>query len=213
MIASRRARVAAAGTVIMLGCLTAACSSSGSKASGTGGPSGAGLTAGGNGLTGGAPGVGIDAKYCSALKLSDAQKLLKPTIAAAKTGGSETCAFVLPGQSLSGDNLTVTVNPLDNDKSFYNEMVGIGGASSPAHTVPGVSGAVWVQVVPGTAPQLVARDGNTTCVVQPPDDATTLTIGEHGSTTGALGHATDADAAAYATEMAPLCTEALAVKG
>jgi hypothetical protein len=188
--------------------------------------SGAAVTAapgGGSGATGGSPapaataagassdpviagGGGSDAQYCADMKQADAQALVKVPIAAAQTGGPEGCAFVLPGQDINGDNLTVSVFPGDSDKSFYTSSVTeLGdGTSTP---LPGVGDvAVWEQPAAGaSAPEVIAHGGTLTCVVQPPADTTDLTIDQTG--TGPIYQISDTAAAAWAVKEAVLCTD------
>jgi len=159
-------------------------------------------------VTGGAGGV--DATYCAAMKVADAQALVKPTISAAQTGGPLPCAFVLPGEPINGDNLTVTVFPNDADKSFYNDSV-TGPASGPPNPLPGVGDvAVWEQPVTGaSAPEVVAHKGSITCVVQPPADTGPLTIEQTG--TGPIYQISAAAAASYAVKEAVLCTDMFSI--
>ena len=155
-------------------------------------------------------GGGGDARYCAALKVSDAQTLIKPTVAAAQTGGPESCAFVLPGQDITGDNFTVTVFPDDADKNFYNDSVN-GPASGTPNPLSGIGDvAVWEQPVAGaTAPEVDAHGGSMTCIVQPPADTSTLTIAQTGS--GPIYQISAAAAADYAAKEAVLCTDLFAL--
>jgi hypothetical protein len=159
-------------------------------------------------VTGGAGGA--DAPYCAAMKVADAQALVKVTIAAAQTGGPESCAFVLPGQGIDGDNLTVTVFPGDSNNQYYNDAVS-GPASSTPNPLPGVGDvAVWEQVVAGaSAPEVAAHKGSLTCVVQAPADTSQLTIDQTGS--GPIYQISSAAAAAYAAKEAVLCTDLFSV--
>lgn len=159
-----------------------------------------------------AGGGGSDAQYCAALKVADAQALVKVPIAAAQTGGPETCAFVLPGEGINGDNLTVTVFPGDTDKTYYNDNVS-GPVSSSPNPIPGVGDeTVWEQVAAGaSAPEVIAHGGSLTCVVQPPADTTNLTIDQTG--TGPIFQISDAAAAAYAVKEAVLCTDLFSLAG
>lgn len=152
------------------------------------------------------PGLGDFSKYCAAMKVADAQALVKPTISAAQTGGPHPCAFVLPGQPINGDNITVTVFPNDDDKGFYNDEVS-GPASGPPNPLPGVGDvAVWEQPLAGaSAPYVIAHKGSLTCVVLPPADTGPLTIDQTGS--GPIYQISDAAAAAYAVKEAVLCTD------
>ncbi|MGH2512694.1 MAG: hypothetical protein ACRDGQ_08410, partial [Candidatus Limnocylindrales bacterium] len=129
---------------------------------------------------------------------------VKVTIAAAQTGGPESCAFVLPGEDINGDNLTVTVFPGDTDKTYYNDSV-TGPASGPSNPLPGVGDvAIWEQPAPGAAPEVVAHQGSLTCVVQPPADASQLTIPHSGNVSASA-------AAAYAALEGVLCTDLFTV--
>ncbi len=180
----------------------------GSAPAGNGSSAAASAPAGGGGSAP-AGNTGSDARYCAALKVADAQALIKPTISAAQTGGPESCAFVLPGEPINGDNMTVTVFPGDTDKSFYNDQA-TGMASGPQNPLPGVGDvAVWEQPVAGATPFVVAHKGSLTCVVLPPADATPLTIEKTGS--GPIFQVSDAAAAAYAAKEAVLCTDMFSV--
>ena len=151
---------------------------------------------------------GIDAHYCTEMKLADAQALVMVPIAAAQTGGPETCAFVLPGEDINGDNMTVTVFPGDSDKQYYNDSV-TGPASGPQNPLPGVGDvAVWEQVTGGSAPFVAAQKGSLTCVVLPPGDTSRLTIDQTGS--GPIYQISNAAAAAYAVKEAVLCSDLFA---
>ena len=155
-------------------------------------------------------GGGSDAAYCAAMKVADAQALVKVTIAAAQTGGPESCAFVLPGEDINGDNLTVTVFPGDGNHQYYNDSLGgpVSGATTP---IPGVGDvAVWEQPAVGaSAPEVGAYKGSLTCIVQPPADTSQLTIDQTG--TGPIYNITAAAAAAYAAKEAVLCTDMFSV--
>ncbi len=203
------ARRTAAALTIGLLALTSACSSAGHLQS-SGGNNASATTGATSNAAVATPtaGAGSDARYCAAMKVSDAQVLVKPTLAAAQTGGSESCTFVLPAQSLGGDNLTVNVTPGDTDKSAYNEIVS-GAVSGPQHTLAGIAGGVWEQPTSGSVPFVAAHQGSTTCVVQPPSDASSLTIPQTGS--GPVAQVSTADAAAFAAKMAVLCTDAFSV--
>ncbi|MGH2464629.1 MAG: hypothetical protein ACRDGI_04145, partial [Candidatus Limnocylindrales bacterium] len=150
--------------------------------------------------------------YCAAMKVADAQVLIKPTIAAAQTGGPESCAFVLPGEDIGGDNMTVTVLPNDADSQDYNDAV-TGAASGPPHPLAGIGDvANWEQPVAGaTAPEVDAHKGSVTCIVQPPADTSQLTIDQTGN--GPIYSISDAAAAAYAAKEAVLCTDMFSVGG
>ncbi len=106
---------------------------------------------------GGSVGGGIDAPYCAAIKVADAQALAKPTLSAAQTGGPESCTFVLAGESLNGDNITVTVLEGDSDMQDYNDSVGGPGSGTP-NPLPGVGDvAVWEQPTGEAAPEVIAH--------------------------------------------------------
>jgi hypothetical protein len=151
-------------------------------------------------------GGGSDAQYCAALKVADAQVLVKPTIAAAQTGGPETCAFLLPGQPINGDNLTVTVFPGDTDKTYYNDQA-TGPASGTPNPLPGVGDvAVWEQPVAGqSTPYVVAHKAQMTCEVLPPADSSQLTI--PGGNGDPVFSVSATDATAYAAKEAVLCAD------
>jgi hypothetical protein len=155
---------------------------------------------------------GVDARYCAAIKVADAQALVKVTIAAAQTGGPESCAFVLPGEAINGDNLTVTVFPGDASHQYYNDSLG-GPVSGATTSIPGVGDvAVWEQPAVGaSAPEVGAYKGSLTCIVQPPADTSQLTIDQTG--TGPIYNITAAAAAAYAAKEAVLCTDMFSVGG
>ena len=153
---------------------------------------------------------GTDAQYCAAMKVADAQALIKPTIAAAQTGGPLSCAFVLPGEGINGDNMTVNVLPGDGDHGYYNDSV-TGPASRTADPIPGVGDvAVWEQPAAGaSAPFVAAYKGSLTCIIQPPADTSQLTIDQTGN--GPVFQISDVAAAAYAAKEAVLCTDLFAL--
>ncbi len=158
-----------------------------------------------------AAGGGVDAPYCAAIKVADAQALAKPTLSAAQTGGPESCTFVLPGQDLNGDNITVTVLQGDADKHFYNDSVN-GPVSTTPNPLPGVGDvAVWEQFTGESAPEVIAHQGSLTCVAQPPADTSQLTIDQTGS--GPMYQISASAAAVYAAKMAVLCTDVFSVGG
>jgi hypothetical protein len=144
------------------------------------------------------------------MKVADAQALIKPTITAAQTGGPLSCAFVLPGEGINGDNMTVTVFAGDGDHSYYNDSV-TGPASGPQTPIPGVGDvAVWEQPAAGaSAPFVAAYKGSLTCIVQPPADTSQLTIDQTGN--GPIYQISDGAAAAYAAKEAVLCTDLFSV--
>jgi hypothetical protein len=190
----------------------AACSGSSATA-----PAGAGAgqpAAGASSAPGGSVPIagagGTDARYCAAMKVADAQALIKPTIAAAQTGGPLSCAFVLPGEGINGDNLTVNVFPDDADKQFYNEAATTNAIGTP-NPLPGVGDiAEWDQPVAGaTAPEVNAHQGSITCEVQPPADTSQLTIEQTGN--GPIYQISEAAAAAFAAKEAVLCTDMFSV--
>jgi hypothetical protein len=165
----------------------------------------------GPGAPGGSAGGGIDALYCAAIKVADAQTLAKPTLSAAQTGGPESCTFVLPGQDLNGDNITVTVLEGDTDMQYYNDSVG-GPVSGTPNPLPGVGDiAVWEQLTGESAPEVIAHQGSLTCVAQPPADTSQLTIDQTGS--GPMYQISASAAAAYAVKLAVLCTDVFSVGG
>jgi hypothetical protein len=215
---SGRGRAAAALLVVFS---FAACSGSAATAA----PGGA---SGGTGATGSSPapaatsasassapviaGGGSDAHYCAEMKLADAQALVKVPIAAAQTGGPLGCAFVLPGQDINGDNLTVSVYPGDSDKTYYNDSVS-GPVSSSPNPIPGVGDVtVWEQPAgSASAPEVIAHGGSLTCVVQPPADTSQLTVDQTGN--GPLYQISETAAAAYAAKEAVLCADMFAAGG
>jgi hypothetical protein len=192
-------------TVLLLA--TAACSSSGHSNSASPAAGDATKTASaGAGPSGG--GGGSDAKYCAAMKLPDAQALVKPPVAAAQTGGPLGCAFLLPGQDINGDNLTASVFPGDDSKQFYNSSLkDLGGTPTP---LPGVGDeAQWGQIASAAAPEVVAHKGSLTCVVQGPTDTSTLTVAQTGN--GPEYNISPSAAADYAAKMGVLCTDMFSV--
>lgn len=207
---SRGRQVAAIWAVVASLSLAACSGSTATAQNATGGGGGASAPAASSGGGGVIPGTGGDAKYCAAMKLADAQALVKPTIAAAQTGGPLSCAFVLPGQDINGDNLTVTVFAGDGDHHYYNDSV-TGPASGTPHPIPGVGDmASWDEPAAGaSAPEVAAYKGSLTCIVQPPADTSPLTIDQTGS--GPIYSISDAAAAAYAAKEAVLCTDMFSV--
>ena len=150
-------------------------------------------------------------QYCAAIKVADAQALAKPTLSAAQTGGPESCTFVLPGESLNGDNITVTVLEGDSDMQYYNDSVN-GPIPTTPNPLPGVGDvAVWEQFTAEAAPEVIAHQGSLTCVAQPPGDTSQLTIEQTGS--GPMYQISASAAASYAAKLGVLCTDVFSVGG
>jgi len=217
-------RMCTVGLLAALGATAACQSSSGSKSDG-GAAAGntsattaaaataaaGGVSSGGGGAAGGDAGgggvlTGVDAKYCAAIKVADAQALTTATLSAAKTGGPLSCTFLLPGQDLGGDNITVTVFQGDGDKKFYDDTVNnqLPNGGTPLSGVG--DEAAWGQPVAGeSGPVVAAHKGSITCVAALPADLTLITIEKTG---GGPIFTVSADAAAsFAAKMGVLCND------
>jgi hypothetical protein len=171
---------------------------------------GGGSGAGGGDAGGGGGATGVDAKYCAAIKVADAQVLTTATLSAAKSGGPQSCAFLLPGQDVSGDNLTVTVFAGDSSKKFYDNSVTelLAGAGT---ALPGVGDeAEWGQPVAGeSSPVVVAHKGSLSCVAAGPADLTPMMIDKTGG--GPIYQVSSAAAASFAAKMGVLCNDVFSV--
>lgn len=217
-------RICSWGLLVALGATAACQSSSGSKAGGGAAAGNSSATtaaavttavgdasSGGGGAVGGGAGgggglTGVDAKYCAAIKVADAQDLTTATLSAAKTGGPLSCAFVLPGQDLGGDNITVTVFQNDGGKKFYDDTVK-NQLPSGGTPLSGVGDeAAWGQPVAGeSGPVVAAHKGSISCVVALPADLTTITIDKTGG--GPIFNVTAEAAASFAAKMGVLCND------
>jgi hypothetical protein len=112
--------------------------------------------------------------------------------------GFATCLFQQP----DGVPLKVDIYANDPDKKYFSTLSGTNDQQ-----LPGVGDeAYWNQPVQGrTPPELSARKGSVTCVIQsndPPD--TTLKITTTNAAAG-LYTVTDADALAYVKLMGKVC--------
>lgn len=162
----------------------AGCSSSSS-------PSGAGSDGGSGGGTN---------VVCSKIPVADVQALTPNTVQPATDSGIGECVW-----HNSGEPVQVDYYPQDNDKSSYMNL-----SNGNDHAISGIGDeAYWNEAVDGkSAPQLSARKGTTTCVIQsndPPD--TTMKVTQNGATYTV----TDADALAYVQLMGKVCNDVFAL--
>ena len=146
------------------------------------------------------------ARYCNAIKLSDAQVLVKGTLTRVQFDAALTppaapfdCTF--PTASGGGSTLDVTLTQADT----YTQSVADqnAGAGTP---LTGVGDkAVWVQdATMANPPIVIAIKGSLTCrVIAPETEHTTI---EYTSPNG-VDQITSAAAAAFAQKMAVLCTD------
>jgi hypothetical protein len=205
--------MAALATVLLTGCSGSSSPTSASGVTGAIGATGAPIASTAPGGT--SAGASADdsssdhARYCNAIKLSDAQALVKGTLtkvefdpATAPSAEPFDCTF--PAASGGGDNLDVTLTNADTfTQSVADQNAGVG---TP---LTGVGDkAVWVQdATMANAPIVVAIKGSLTCrVTAPPTENTTI---EYTAPNG-VDQITSAAAAAYAQEMAALCTDVFA---
>jgi hypothetical protein len=146
------------------------------------------------------------ARYCDAIKLSDAQALVKGTITGVQFDAAVTlpadpfdCTF--PTASGGGDSLDVTLTKADTfTVSVADQNAGAGTS------LTGVGDkAVWVQdATMANAPIVVAIKGSLTCrVTAPPTENTTI---EYTAPSG-VDQITSAAAATFAQKMAVLCKD------
>lgn len=138
-------------------------------------------------------------QVCAKLPVSDAQKLIVPTLSAAvpdqRLGG---CTFVLPGNTLADNNLNVAFRVGSDAAGSYTDAVNgtftIDGTSEPGATalknsLTGVGDkAVWGS--DAGYPRMAAVQGDVYCSVSTADDATKLAI--IGSSNNPLPEATPA---------------------
>jgi hypothetical protein len=151
---------------------------------------------------------------CPKLPLADAQALIRTTLPAAvpdgRLGG---CTFVLAGNALADNNLTVSFDVGGDAASRYSDDVkgqfSAGNATmsiGPGVTTP-LSGvgdkAVWGAVV--GYPTVSALKGDVYCSVSTADDATQLTI--IGSANNPLPQGSPAQQLQYAQLEGKLCDD------
>jgi hypothetical protein len=198
----------AMATVLLAGCSAGSSSpgSAGSATGATGAPiasnapadTSAGLSAGDSSSD--------HARYCDAIKLSDAQALVKGTLTkvefdAAVRPPTEPFDCTFPTVSGGGDDLDVTLTRADTFTQSVSDQ-NAGAATS----LTGVGDkAVWVQDATMTnAPIVVAIKGLLTCrVLAPPTENTTI---EYTAPSG-VDQITSAAAATFAQKMAILCKD------
>lgn len=191
--------------------------STGNGTAGSGGLDGqSSVSAGSSKAAGGGAAAGAtdpDA-ICPKLPVADAQALIHPTLSAAvadpRLGG---CTFVLPGNQLNDNNLTVTFEDDAEASKRYDEDVNgtfsAGGATVSvgpgAHTpLSGVGDkAVWDSTA--GYPGVSALKGNVYCSVSTADDATALTI--IGAANNPLPQGTQDQQAQYAQLEGKLCVD------
>jgi hypothetical protein len=151
---------------------------------------------------------------CPKLPVADAQALIRATLPAAvsdpRLGG---CTFVLPGNALNDNNLTVGIAVGDDATSRYSDDVkgvfSAGGSTisvGPGVTtpLPGVGDkAVWGSNA--GYPTVSALKGDVYCTVSTADDGTQLTI--IGSANNPLPQGTSAQQAQYAQLEGKLCVD------
>jgi hypothetical protein len=198
----------AMATVLLAGC--SAGSSNATSPGGATGPTGAPIASTAPVGTSAGASAGDSssdhARYCDAIKLSDAQALVKGTLTkvefdAAVRPPTEPFDCTFPAVSGGGDNLDVTLTKADTfTQSVADQNAGAGTS------LTGVGDkAVWVQdATMANAPIVVAIKGSLTCrVLAPPTENTTI---EYAAPNG-VDQITSAAAAAYAQKMAILCKD------
>ena len=151
---------------------------------------------------------------CPKLPVADAQALITTPLSAAVVDGRlGGCTFVLKGNQVNDNNLTVAVSEGADATKRYNEDLNgtfsAGGAtiSVGAGTTTPLNGvgdkAVWGSTV--GYPQVSALKGSVYCNVSTADDATQLTI--IGGPNEPLPQGTAAQQAQYAALEGKLCTD------
>jgi hypothetical protein len=142
---------------------------------------------------------------CSDINLADAQALLTVKIGPAQSGGPLGCSFLLPGEDINGDNLTVLIDSPDADLSNYTDLTtGTFALSDDWTPISGIGDkAVWAQTV--GFPTLVAHGSDVTCSVGVPGDASELTLHSTGASYGPT--VTKANALAYVDLMGKVCSD------
>jgi hypothetical protein len=164
---------------------------------------------------GGAVAGGTDAStVCSKLPVADAQALIRTTLSPAVVDGRlGGCTFVLQGNNVNDNNLTVAFSEgADATKRYDEDLNGTfsaGGAtiSVGAGTTTPLAGvgdkAVWGSTV--GYPEVSALKGSVYCNVSTADDATQLTI--IGATNNPLPVGTLAQQQQYAVLEGKLCID------
>lgn len=226
---NRRRRLPApvAGLLCLCLCLAgvavgaAGCSSGNAPAAAAApGASSTASAAGGGQSAGGSPVAGLPdySAICPKLPVADAQQLVRgtlpPAVADLRLGG---CTFVLPGQKLADNNLTVAFQTGADASSLYSDgvkgIVSIGGSTMTVgmaltNPLTGVGAkAMWGS--DAGYPTVSALKGDVYCSVSTGDDATKLTI--IGGPGNPLPHGSQAQQAQYAQLEGKLCTDLFAV--
>jgi len=216
----RRARIgvprgicsSAAALALTVGLLAGCGAGSSSPTTATG--VGTGATSEIPGPAGASPATAADSpsehtRYCNAIKLPDAQVLLKDTITQVQFdpipgGPHEPFDCTLMTTAEGGDNLVVTVTTADNfSGSVADENAGTGTA------LTGIGDkAVWVQdLTKANPPIVVAIKGSVTCrVTAPTTEKTTIAF----TNPNGVDQITAAAAETFAQKMAVLCTDVFA---
>lgn len=206
-------RLVAAGIVVALATVLAACSSAGGNpaapapsAAIAGTPDTVGTpnsASGTSNVLGQGPGGPLDVtKLCAAVPLADVQKLVKATV------GPADPAAALLGECLWAGGVEADIYRDDTDKRYYNTGVPDG---TPVSGVGDT--AQWSAAVPlATVPSLAAQKGSTTVTITVDGDApdTTLTY-----STGSFGSykIDPASNAHYVTEQGQICNDIFAAAG
>jgi hypothetical protein len=195
--------------------VTACGGSSGKKASSNGSPAAQSTTKSSGGGDSGAsiPGLPTDA-LCGKLPVADAQALIVPKLSAAvgdgRLGG---CTFVLPGNAVNDNNLTVGFETGSGAASRYQDDT-TGTFSAGDQSVKAGDGvttplsgvgdkAVWGATV--GYPTISSLKGSVYCTVSTADDATKLTI--IGGANNPLPQGTQAQQLQYAQLEGKLCND------
>lgn len=156
----------------------------------------------------GGSGTDLATVGCSAIKIADAQALVKSTVTKIdfEPGSAELDPRHLFICQFDNQYMRITVNPEDASSAIYNEEVVEQNVSTTP--IAGVGdAAVWAGVLLGgvitSAPTVIAHKGSVTCLVETPGGPD-LTI---PIDPGPIGGSTPADAAAFAAKTAALCTD------
>ncbi len=176
--------------------------------SGATAPSG---TTGTGGTTGATGPIQDEQALCSEIPSQDVQALVTFPVGAPQSGPIG-CEFVLPGESVNGDALGIQLYPGDADGHWYETNTANLSMLSPSVSTLGGVGdkAEWGQIG-GQTPEIVAHQGDITCVVLPPSDESVLTLPHQGS--GPVYPISASDAQAYAEKMGTICNDVFAAAG
>lgn len=194
----------AIAAVAFLAIATAACGGGSSNSSST---KTAASTNGGASASGAAisnPGGASSGGYCDKITRADVQALVPNTIT--EVGGDRIVACIF--KEGSSGSVEVDIYGSDPDQKYYKSL-----SLSNDQSISGVGDqAYWNEPVPNASPpELIARKGNVTCVIQS-NELPDSTIKATNSTSTGLFTVSDSDALAYVQLMGKVCNDAFAAK-